>query len=175
MEAAATAAASPAEQVFEVCHKPKYGLCDAPLLTGGLMLTDWDLKDDSAGALATFLSITGICLVLYLLVQSLQVLVKGHAALYLRKAVSLNGYLSMVIGVFVTMMVQSSSITTSVLTPFVAVGLITLEEMLPLTLGANIGTTFTGILAATVVTSNPVEGWQVALVHLFFNIFGIAI
>eukprot|EP00959_Pyramimonas_sp_CCMP1952_P413204 8658584-Pyramimonas_sp.AAC.1 len=72
-------------------------------------------------------------------------------------------------------MVQSSSITTSVLTPFVAVGLITLDEMLPLTLGANIGTTITGILAATVVTSNPVEGWQVALCHLFFNLIGIAI
>merc|ERR1711906_989 len=69
----------------------------------------------------------------------------------------------------------SSSITTSVLTPLVAVGLISLEEMFPLTLGANIGTTITGILSATVVTSNPVEAWQVALSHLFFNLFGIAI
>jgi sodium-dependent phosphate cotransporter len=102
-------------------------------------------------------SLSGICVVLYLIVQSLNILVKGHAARYLRKAVSLNGYLSMLIGVFVTIMVQSSSITTSVLTPLVAVGLIPLEDMYPLTLGANIGTTITGILAATVVTSNPVE------------------
>jgi sodium-dependent phosphate cotransporter len=47
--------------------------------------------------------------------------------------------------------------------------------MLPLTLGANIGTTLTGIMAATVVTSNPVQAWQVALTHLFFNIFGICV
>merc|ERR1719183_2716938 len=47
--------------------------------------------------------------------------------------------------------------------------------MFPLTLGANIGTTITGILSATVVTSNPVEAWQVALCHLFFNLIGIAI
>lgn len=42
-EAVTAAVASPAEQVFKVCHKMKYGLCDAPLLKGGLMLTDWDL------------------------------------------------------------------------------------------------------------------------------------
>jgi len=44
---------------------------------------------------------------------------------------------------------------------------------MPLTLGANIGTTLTGIMAASIVTDDPVSGWQVALCHLFFNIFGI--
>ena len=45
--------------------------------------------------------------------------------------------------------------------------------MLPLTLGANIGTTVTGLLAALV--SGKVEALQVALCHLFFNISGIII
>ena len=45
--------------------------------------------------------------------------------------------------------------------------------MFPLTLGANVGTTLTGIMGATVATSNPVEAMQVALCHLFFNLFGI--
>jgi len=163
-------------QMFAVCaEEMKYGLCDKDLLKGGIMLDDWDLDDDSAGALATWLSITGICVVLYMLVHTLNILIKGQAARILRMALSMNGYLSMLIGVFVTIMVQSSSITTSVLTPLVAVGLISLDEMFPLTLGANIGTTITGILAATVVTSSPVEAWQVALCHLFFNLFGIAI
>jgi sodium-dependent phosphate cotransporter len=72
-------------------------------------------------------------------------------------------------------MVQSSSITTSTLTPLAAVGIISLNDMFPLTLGANIGTTLTGIMSASVVTSNPVNGWQVALAHLFFNIFGTLI
>lgn len=177
IESAVTAAlASKSDQVFRVCDADMaYGLCDKDLLKGGIMHDDWNLDDDSAGALATFLSITGICVVLYMLVQTLNILIKGQAARVLRMAVSLNGYLSMLIGVFVTIMVQSSSITTSVLTPLVAVGLISLEEMFPLTLGANIGTTITGILSATVVTSNPVEAWQVALCHLFFNLIGIAI
>ena len=30
-------------EVFKVCHKMKYGLCDARLLKGGIMLRDWDL------------------------------------------------------------------------------------------------------------------------------------
>lgn len=162
-------------EVFAVCHKMKYGLCDARLLKGGLMLRDWDLSDTAAGTLAVLFSLSGLCCVLYLIVQSLNILVKGHAAVYLRKAVSLNGYFSILIGVFVTIMVQSSSITTSVLTPLVAVGLIPLENMFPLTLGANIGTTITGIMAATVVTSNPVQAWQVALCHLMFNLLGIMI
>merc|ERR1711998_787282 len=91
------------------------------------------------------------------------------------KIVGANGYLSILIGLVITILVQSSSITTSTLTPLCAVGLISLEEMFPLTLGANIGTTLTGIMGATVVSSNPVEAWQVALCHLFFNIFGILI
>jgi sodium-dependent phosphate cotransporter len=105
----------------------------------------------------------------------LQIIVKGAAARILRKVVGFNGYLNIIIGMFITIMVQSSSITTSTLTPLAAVGLIGLEDMLPLTLGANIGTTLTGIMAATVVTSNPVQAWQVALCHLFFNIFGIVL
>ena len=45
--------------------------------------------------------------------------------------------------------------------------------MLPLTLGANIGTTVTGLLASLV--SDSVAALQVALCHLFFNISGIII
>ena len=46
------------------------------------------------------------------------------------------------------MLVQSSSIFTSALTPLVGVGILHLDRMYPLTLGANIGTTFTAILAS---------------------------
>ena len=43
---------------------------------------------------------------------------------------------------------QSSSITTSALTPLVGVGVIKIERMYPTVLGANIGTCITGVLAA---------------------------
>jgi sodium-dependent phosphate cotransporter len=51
--------------------------------------------------------------------------------------------------------------------------MVSLDEMFPLTLGANIGTTITGILAA--VVSDTTTSMQVALSHFFFNIFGICI
>jgi len=45
--------------------------------------------------------------------------------------------------------------------------------MYPFTLGANIGTTITSILAALVASTS--DAMQVALAHFFFNIFGIII
>lgn len=72
-----------------------------------------------------------------------------------------------------TICVQSSSITTSALTPLVALQIITVEDMLPLTLGANIGTTCTAFLAAIVTEKK--SAIQIALCHLWFNIFGIII
>ena len=156
---------------YEVCgSKVKTGLCDKRLLKGGLLLDDWDMTDNGAGTFLTVVSLISLCSCLFVIVYMLQIIVKGTAARILRKVVGFNGYLNIAIGCFITIMVQSSSITTSTLTPLAAVGLINLEDMLPLTLGANIGTTLTGIMAATVATSNPVQAWQVALCHLFFNI-----
>jgi len=53
------------------------------------------------------------------------------------------------------------------------VGVIRLEQMYPLTLGANIGTTMTALMAAMV--ADTIGSLQVALAHLFFNITGILI
>ena len=52
------------------------------------------------------------------------------------------------IGAIFTFLLQSSSVFTSTLTPLVGLGVIGLERMLPLTLGSNIGTTTTAMLAA---------------------------
>lgn len=161
--------------VYEVCSSFKTGLCDKRLLKGGLMRDDWDMSDDGAGVLLTIMSIACLCCCLFLVVYSLQIIIKGFAARILKKTLGLNGYLNLLVGLFITLMVQSSSITTSTLTPLCAVGIISLEEMFPLTLGANIGTTVTGLLAASVATSNAQAALQVALCHLFFNIFGILI
>lgn len=77
----------------------------------------------------------------------------------------------MAIGVVITISVQSSSITTSVLVPMIAAGVITLQNAYPVTLGANLGTTVTALLAS-LATDRP-EGLVIALVHTLFNISGI--
>ncbi|MEJ2050485.1 MAG: Na/Pi symporter, partial [Calditrichota bacterium] len=74
-------------------------------------------------------------------------------------------------GVFLTVLVQSSSITTSLVVPLAGAGILALEQIFPYTLGANIGTTITAILASLV--SGTHAPLAVAFSHLLFNIFGI--
>jgi sodium-dependent phosphate cotransporter len=79
--------------------------------------------------------------------------------------------IGMAVGIVVTVMVQSSSITTSLLVPLAGAGLITLQQAFPITIGANIGTTVTALLAALAVTGpNARWGITIALVHLLFNV-----
>jgi sodium-dependent phosphate cotransporter len=92
---------------------------------------------------------------------------------YTRKVLRISPYPSILFGMILTICVQSSSITTSALTPLVALQIIGVEDMLPLTLGANIGTTCTAFLAAIVTEKK--NAIQIALCHLWFNIFGILI
>jgi sodium-dependent phosphate cotransporter len=52
-------------------------------------------------------------------------------------------------------------------------GVVTLERVYPLCLGSNIGTTSTAILAALASDPETISlSLQVALVHLFYNLFG---
>lgn len=82
--------------------------------------------------------------------QVLQSVLKGSMATLLRKALNmefpgafsfLSDYVLVAVGCFVTILVQSGSITTSTLTPLVGLGVLRLEKMYPVTLGANVGTT----------------------------------
>ena len=85
-----------------------------------------------------------------------------------------TGYLVMLVGAVLTFLVQSSSVFTSTLTPLAGAGLVSLERAYPLSLGSNIGTTTTSMLAAFADGGDYFrETLQIALVHLFFNITGI--
>merc|ERR1712054_562623 len=86
----------------------------------------------------------------------------------------LTGYLAMVLGAIMTILVQSSSVFTSTLTPLAGAGLVSLERAYPLTLGSNLGTTTTSILASFAAGGDKVQSaLQIALVHLLFNLTGI--
>src|SRR3546814_16005485 len=74
------------------------------------------------------------------------------------------------LGLVITVAVQSSSITTSVLMPLAAAGVISVRNVYPVALGANIGTTVTALLAA-MAASRP-EALTIALVHTPFNLAG---
>ena len=131
-------------------------------------------EEDMASATATLIiALVGLCTCMACLVKILSYITQNSNAAMLQKAARMDPYIAIGVGTAITILVQSSSITTSVLTPLAASGIITLEQMLPITLGANIGTTCTGILASLV--SAKVEAVQIAICHLTFNILGIII
>merc|ERR1719161_54512 len=145
-----------------------------------------DLGDEGGAVLILVISLIFLCIALYYIVKLLHYLVlsSGRAEAqgdqsetkfvrWTRKILRFNGFVSILFGMVMTIAVQSSSIVTSTLTPVVALGIISVEDMLPLTLGANIGTTCTAFLAAIVTEKK--NAIMISVCHLFFNIFGIAI
>jgi sodium-dependent phosphate cotransporter len=113
---------------------------------------------------------------LFLLGTVMRSLVRTRVEGLVTNVVGSSAVLSILTGVVVTVMVQSSSITTSLLVPLGAAGLLWLEETLPITIGANIGTTVTALFAALSVSGpNAVYGLEIALVHLLFNLTGMVL
>jgi len=143
-------------------------------ITPAFYFENADLNTDmTSGGVLLFISLLLLVLCLGGLVKTLQSIVAGTSHRTLRKATGLHPFFAFLVGIGVTILVQSSSITTSVLTPLVGLNILTVEQMYPLTLGANVGTTCTALLAALV--SDKPAGIQIALCHLFFNLIGIII
>lgn len=74
-------------------------------------------------------------------------------------------------GLILTILVQSSSATTSMVVPLAAIGLFRLRRILPFILGANIGTTTTALIAAASDVGGVgfQAGLTIALAHFYLN------
>jgi len=75
-------------------------------------------------------------------------------------------------GLLTTAAIRSSTITTSVVVPIVAKKIATLKEAAPFIMGANIGTTITAFIAATLNT-NSSGAISIAIAHFLFNLIGV--
>lgn len=107
------------------------------------------------------------------IVRIMRILIVPRVEAFFDEVLFRNPAVSFTFGALITATVQSSSITTSLIIPLVGAGILTVRKIFPYTLGANMGTTVTAMLAAF-ATLNPVA-ITVAFSHLVFNIFGIAI
>lgn len=126
------------------------------------------------GAILLVVGMGLIFLALWLITRQMKAVMSG------RIENAINGVLSkgagtgaFVVGMLMTVAVQSSSITTSILVPLVAAGVLTLRNAFPVTLGANLGTTVTALLASIAADSS--DALVIALAHVTFNILGILI
>ena len=127
----------------------------------------------SRPAQATLLIVIAAVLIfasLLLLVRLMRTILRSRVEAGVMGVLGQSGLVSMLIGLVVTVMVQSSSITTSLLVPLAGAGILTLEQVFPITIGANVGTTVTALMAALAVTGpNARAGITIALVHFLFN------
>jgi len=115
-----------------------------------------------------------IFLALVLITRNMRLLVRGTLERAMNHVVGRGGgTVGILIGLLITVAVQSSTITTSILVPLVAAGLLTARSAYPITLGANVGTTVTALIASLAVTQPA--GLTIALVHTLFNVTALVL
>lgn len=123
------------------------------------------------------LIILGVALILFVvhsIGRILKRLMTGRALEIMNAAVGRGPISGIGAGTAITVLVQSSSTTTSLIVPMAGSGVMTMKQVYPFTLGGNIGTTVTALLAATAITgATAILAFQIALLHFLFNVFAI--
>jgi sodium-dependent phosphate cotransporter len=135
----------------------------------------WEAVGANGTGRGILMVLTGLVIILAalaLITKNMRSLVADRVERSLNALLSRGGgAVAMLLGLVITIAVQSSSITTSILIPLAGAGVITLRNAYPVTLGANVGTTITALLAS-LAASSP-EALTVALAHTTFNVIGI--
>lgn len=133
------------------------------------------LGDQAGGIVLILLGIGLIFLSITYIGKLLKVLMVGKAKELMHTAIGRGPLSGIFSGTLVTILVQSSSTTTSLMVPLAGSGAFGLKQIYPFTLGANIGTCVTAVLAATAVTGNGEAALQIAFIHLTYNILGVVL
>ncbi|MEA2002960.1 MAG: Na/Pi symporter [Actinomycetota bacterium] len=131
----------------------------------------WVNNEKVAAVIFLIAGIALIFITLMFITRNMRVLVAARIERSLNAALAKSGTVGIVVGMLVTIAVQSSSITTSILIPLVASGILLVRNAYPITLGANIGTTVTALIAALGI--GEIDGLTIAVTHTVFNTAGI--
>ncbi len=83
-----------------------------------------------------------------------------------------NPLLGVLVGAIVTGVIQSSSASVGILQALSSTGVITFGSAIPIIMGQNIGTCVTALLSSVGANKNA---RRAAMVHLYFNIIGVAL
>ena len=179
----------PLELLFGVISTPALAIAEAipGVESGGLGDTPFDLLAGWVGEavlggngwLIAALGLVLLFVALRYLVVVLKSLVLGRSEGALDRYVFGNPLVAMGFGLVLTFLVQSSSVTTSLVIPLIGAGVLSVRKVFPYMLGSNVGTTATGLFAAAIAISSgepeAVAGLEIALCHTLFNVFGILI
>jgi sodium-dependent phosphate cotransporter len=133
------------------------------------------LGDQLGGLSLILIGILLIFVAITMVGKLLKKLLVGKAKDIMHTAIGRGPLSGIASGTLVTILVQSSSTTTSLMVPLAGSGAFKLKDIYPFTLGANIGTCVTAVLAATAVTGNVQAALQIAFIHLIYNILGVVV
>ena len=89
-----------------------------------------------------------------------------------------NPILGLFSGMFATVLIQSSSVTTSIIVGLVASGTLPMGGAIPMVMGANLGTSVTNSLVSLGYLKNQrqfKDAFAAATIHDFFNILTVAV
>ncbi len=128
------------------------------------------LAGEHAAVVVAIISVVLLLLSLYFIVAQAKNLALKRVEVVLDRLMGKSGAIGILMGCGVTAIIQSSSVTTSLLVPLAGAGIVRLEQIFPIALGANMGTTVTALLASL---AGDARGLTIAIVHLLFNICGI--
>ncbi|SJM71258.1 Na/Pi symporter [Gulosibacter sp. 10] len=141
----------------------------------GVELLRWivsPLPEVWGGIVLILLGVVLILAVINFIGKMLKVLLVGRAERVFHTAIGRGPMSGILSGTLITVMVQSSSTTTSLAVPLVGSGKFSVKQIFPFTVGANIGTTLTALIAAFAFSG--IEGQaalQAAYVHVLYNLF----
>ncbi len=119
------------------------------------------------------LALTVMFISLYLVVKNMRLLIVGKVESVINNVFGSGVVVAVFFGFIATAAVQSSSVTTSLMIPFVAAGIVGVKTVFPMFLGAKLGTTTTTILAS--FATGDIAAITVAFVHFLFSIAGVFI
>lgn len=134
------------------------------------------LPDEWAGAIMAVVGVGLIILSITFMGKTMKSLMVGRAKDILHSSIGKGPLSGIASGTIVTVLVQSSSTTTSLIVPLVGNNVLTHRDIYPFVMGANIGTCITALLAALAVTGeNAGFALQIALVHFIYNVLGVTV
>lgn len=141
-------------------------------LIENILINGMEIHAKAAGIVMIVLSFLLLFFALVMIVKNMKAMMLERLEVAIDRLFGANPIFAILVGMVITAIIQSSSITTSLIIPLIGAGAMSLEAAFPITLGANIGTTITALLASL---AGDINGLAIAFVHLVFNLAGTVI
>lgn len=155
----------------------------SPVISVAQTVIGWVVRDPIwHGGLVALAGLILLLVSLVMMVQNLRGALFRRIEGLFRAVLFRNDLLAGFVGLMATILIQSSTVTTSVMVSLSGAGAVKLRRVYPFLLGANIGTTVTGLVAALAIADNLATeaderllAVTVAMTHIMFNLVGTCI